>query len=331
MEVRVAKREKIKVPIMITGASGSGKTISSLLIAKGIVEEIYPELPQEEQWLKIGMIDSEHKRSLLYADSEIGGIEIGEFLHVDLEAPFTVERYNQAFALLKKEQVEVVIVDSLTHAWSGEGGILEQVESIQKNNAKMQMVAWNRVKPLEKKFLKLITGNSVYVIGTARSKQAYSTDKNDQGKTQFVKLGLKPDQKDTLEYEFAISLRLDQDHVAEANKDNSNMFNSPFKITKETGKAIYRWSDSGVDLKAYRESLINKITELSSTSKKHNDVFIELHKRVFNEPLNNVKLTLLEQMEKILLSVKQPLKEQEKFSDDKNPPQEVKHGTTQDV
>ncbi len=65
----------------------------------------------------------------------------------------------------------MVIVDSLTHAWSGEGGILEQVENHQRGNSKNQMLAWNKVKPLEKEFLKLVTGNSMYVIGTSRSKK----------------------------------------------------------------------------------------------------------------------------------------------------------------
>lgn len=119
MEIKKAKREKIKVPIMITGASGSGKTVSALFIAKGIIEKMHSDLSEQEQWEKIGVIDTEHKRSLLYADSTIGNVDIGEFLHIDFEAPFTVQRYIQAFNLFKQAGVEVVIVDSLTHAWSG--------------------------------------------------------------------------------------------------------------------------------------------------------------------------------------------------------------------
>ena len=67
MEIKKAKREKIKVPIMITGASGSGKTVSALFIAKGIIEKMHSDLSEQEQWEKIGVIDTEHKRSLLYA------------------------------------------------------------------------------------------------------------------------------------------------------------------------------------------------------------------------------------------------------------------------
>ncbi|XCQ50936.1 hypothetical protein ABLU38_00230 (plasmid) [Enterococcus faecalis ATCC 29212] len=79
MEIKKAKREKIKVPIMITGASGSGKTVSALFIAKGIIEKMHSDLSEQEQWEKIGVIDTEHKRSLLYADSTIGNVDIGNF------------------------------------------------------------------------------------------------------------------------------------------------------------------------------------------------------------------------------------------------------------
>lgn len=324
MEIKKAKREKIKVPIMVTGASGSGKTISSLLIAKGIVEKMFPNMSDQEQWEKIGVIDTEHKRALLYADSIIGDVPIGEFMHIDFEPPFTVSRYVEAFNMFKNAGVEVIIVDSLTHAWSGEGGILEQVENLQRGNAKNQMLAWNKIKPVEKQFLKLVTGNSVYVIGTARSKQAYDMEKNEQGKTQVVKMGLKPDQKDSLEYEFAISIRIDQDHTAEATKDNSNMFGSPFKIDKEIGHKIFDWSDTGVDLKKQSDDLISQITELANRSEEHEKKFKELHEVLKNQPLKDMPIAWLEgmknQLELVVLPETTSLETQTELFDEKKPP-----------
>lgn len=314
MEVKKAKREQIKVPIMITGASGSGKTVSALLIAKGIVEKKFPDMPAEEQWAKIGLIDTEHKRALLYADTTVAKTEIGEFLHVDFEPPFTVNRYIEAFEALKEASVEVVIVDSLTHAWSGEGGILEQVETIQKGNPKMQMMAWNRVKPLEKQFLNLVTGSSVYVIGTARSKQAYDMNKTD-GKTQVVKMGLKPDQKDSLEYEFAISIRIDQDHIAEATKDNSNLFGTPFEITPEVGQKIYEWSSEGIDLEKVKRETIQTINDLKSLTPEHEKMFTELHSKVKSAPLETLPIKLLERMVDLLGNIE--------IKEDKPEPEEV--------
>ncbi|WP_375179875.1 AAA family ATPase [Enterococcus rotai] len=339
MEVKKAKREKLKVPIMLTGASGSGKTVSALLIAKGIIEKMFPDLSDDEQWEKIGVIDTEHKRSLLYAEATVADVYIGEFLHLDFEPPYTVDNYIKAFNMMKDSGVEVVIVDSLTHAWSGEGGILEQVENLQRGNSKNQMLAWNKVKPIEKQFLKLVTGNSVYVIGTARSKQAYDMEKNDAGKNQIVKMGLKPDQKDSLEYEFAISMRIDQDHTAEATKDNSNMFGQPFKINKGVGHKIFDWSDTGIDLEKQRDELITKVTELASKSEEHEKKFNEMHAQLNNLPLKKFKANVLERMAKVLESVvipepenveassEQENEEQTQLFDDKKPPIDI----TEDV
>lgn len=306
MEITKAKREQIKVPIMLTGASGSGKTVSSLILAKGIVEKKYPDLPDSEHWEKIGVIDTEHKRSMLYADSTVAGVEIGSFLHIDLEAPFSVGRYTQAFKLLKDSGVEVIIVDSLTHAWSGEGGILEEVERQGKGNPKLQMVAWSKVKPLEKEFQRLVTGNSVYVIGTTRSKQAYEMEKDDNGRTQVRKVGLKSDQKDALEYEFAIVLRMDEFHNTEATKDNSNMFNEPFLISKEIGHKIYEWSSEGVDLEKVKDDLISEITQLVTLSDDHEKQYTALMEKVQNKPLKELPINWLKQLKGLMDKVPMP-------------------------
>lgn len=306
MEVKKAKREKLKVPIMITGASGSGKTVSALLIAKGIVEKMYPDLSDEEQWLKIGVIDTEHKRALLYAESTVAGVYIGEFLHLDFEPPYTVNNYIQAFRLMKDEGIEVVIIDSISHAWSGEGGILEQVESFTKGNSSKNMQAWAKVKPLEKEFLKLVTGNSVYVIATSRSKQAYDFDKDEKGKTKIVKMGLKPDQKDALEYEFAIALRMDQDHIAEATKDNSNMFDLPFNVSLETGKKIFDWSDQGVDLEKQRRELVMDIIGMSEESPAKKSVFDEMMGKVNGKRIDDLPIKSLKNLKGILERTEEP-------------------------
>lgn len=136
MEVTIAKREKIKIPILVTGASGSGKTVSSLLIAKGIVEKMYPDLPSEDQWLKIAVIDTEHNRAKYYADSEIGGSQVGEFLHADFKPPYNASELSIGISQLKEKGVEVIILDSLTHMWSGDGGIQNQVDNLNKQDRK---------------------------------------------------------------------------------------------------------------------------------------------------------------------------------------------------
>ncbi|MEB9594895.1 hypothetical protein P4J72_27975, partial [Bacillus cereus] len=65
LQVTDAQREKLKACIALFGVSGGGKTFTSLILAYGMMKEAYPDLPEEELWKKIGVIDTEHKRSLL--------------------------------------------------------------------------------------------------------------------------------------------------------------------------------------------------------------------------------------------------------------------------
>lgn len=262
MEITIAKREKVKIPILVTGTSGSGKTASSLIMAKGIVEKMFPKLSEEDQWKKIAVIDTEHERSKYYADTEIANVHIGEFYHADFEPPYTDSSLKQGIEELKKMNVEVIIVDSLSHLWSGKGGIQDQVDEIGKNYKGQKMMGWNQIKPNIDNLLRSLTANSLYVISTARSKTGYDMEKNDKGKTVPVKVGLKPEIRDGWEYEFAVVLDINQEHFATAVKDNTNMFDEPAPITKETGYKIYEWSSEGIDPEEERQALIAKVQEL---------------------------------------------------------------------
>lgn len=91
-----AKREKSKARICLTGASGGGKTLSALYLAYGMTED----------WGKIAVIDSERGRALMYANrSDLG---TGEFLHCDLEPPYTVDRYVEAMREAERLLVKMV-------------------------------------------------------------------------------------------------------------------------------------------------------------------------------------------------------------------------------
>jgi hypothetical protein len=245
MKIQKAERAKIKVPIMLMGASGSGKTLSSLLIAKGIVEAMLPKATDEEHWAKIGMVETEHNRSSLYVNTEHDNVTIGNFLQVELKPPFTVQSYVEAFDMLKQAGVEVIIIDSLTSAWSGEGGLIDKV-----NELGGAFSDWKKVGPDQQQLLRLLSDTDVHVIATSRSKQGIEVTRNDVGKVQVEKVGLKPDLKDGLEYEFTITFQLYQDHSAQAMKDNSSIFTEQRPLNRETGHKIYAWAEEGVDLVA---------------------------------------------------------------------------------
>lgn len=266
MQLTLARREKMKAAVAFIGGSGSGKTLSMLFVAFGMMKEAYPDLPEEEVWQKIGIVDTEHKRALLYADTTKEGIKIHPFYHINLEAPYTQERYDQAIRDLKKAGCEVVVVDSTSHAWEGSGGFLDLQQTHGGN-----FQAWNAVKPYMQAFVRSLTENDVHILASMRVKQDYQVEKGDTGKLEIKKLGLKPIQKDDLEYEFMIVWQLDQDHIAKTTKDNSGMFeNAQCKIAPEHGFKLYRWLEEGIDVKgeedAERRSLVTKVQEFRNRS-----------------------------------------------------------------
>lgn len=302
MALKRAVRAKMKVPIMLMGASGSGKTVSALLIAKGIVWEMFPDLSDDERWGKIAVIDTEHSRSTLYAGMTIEGQEIGSFLHYDLTAPFTPQRYKEAFMECKSAGCEVVIVDSITHAWSGEGGVLDKVNAL---GGKFS--DWNKVKPDENELLSIFLDTDVHVIACVRSKQGYELTTLDTGKLQIEKVGLKAEQKDSLEYEFAITFQLYQNHTAEAMKDNSNSFDERFIITEQTGKQIYEWAEEGIDIKALerkkKADTISLIKQLADLSEKHQKLLDDIRFKMNGIELEEFAQVALDKAVKLLEGV----------------------------
>lgn len=292
----------MKVPIMLMGASGSGKTVSALLIAKGIVWEMFPDLSDDEKWEKIAVIDTEHSRSTLYAGMTIKEQEIGSFLHYDLEAPFSPQRYKDAFMECKQVGCEVIIIDSITHAWSGEGGVLDKVNAL---GGKFS--DWNKVKPDENELLSIFLDTDVHVIACVRSKQGYELTTLDTGKLQIEKVGLKAEQKDSLEYEFAITFQLYQNHTAEAMKDNSNSFDERFIITEQTGKQIYEWAEEGVDIKALerkkKADTISQIKQLASLSDEHQKLLDDIRFKMNGIELEEFAQVALDKAVKLLEGV----------------------------
>lgn len=134
MQVTDSVREKQKALVGFIGPSGAGKTVGAILTAYGMMREVYPDISEQEVWKKIGVADTEYKRSMLYVDQQFSGVRIGSFKHINFEPPYTTERYLQALLMLKNSGVEVVVFDSLSHNWNGDGGILEQHGNMSDNS-----------------------------------------------------------------------------------------------------------------------------------------------------------------------------------------------------
>lgn len=254
IQVNRAKRQMLTLAMQVVGPSGSGKTLGSLIFAYGMMKEKYPDADDYDVWGKIGLVDTEHDRSLIYEGMEYNGVKIGQFLHVPLEAPYSIQRYDASVKALVEAGVEVCIIDSATHAWEGEGGVLDYQ---QKAGGRYQ--DWNSTnKEAYAPLVSLLVGEKyrVHMISTSRVKQEYTMQRNEHTeKMEVTKLGLKPVQRDTLEYEMQLVFRLDMDNYFEMSKDNSSLFKDKREIlSTEHGALVYQWLEKGVDIFAERRA-----------------------------------------------------------------------------
>jgi hypothetical protein len=156
----------------------------------------------------------------------VGGgrkIDTPEFDSLNLSAPYSPERYIDAIKAAADAGYSVLIIDSITHEWSGVGGCIELVDDIAKARFRgNSWSAWNEVTPRHRAFVDAILQSPIHVIVTMRSKTETAQQENQNGKKTVVKLGMKAEQRDGFEYEMSAVLDLTHDgHFATATKDRT--------------------------------------------------------------------------------------------------------------
>lgn len=204
--------------------------MGALLMAYGLIED----------WEKVAVVDSENGSASLYD-------HLGPYNVVDIEPPFTPERYIEAIDACLKAGMECIILDSSSHEWSGPGGCVEINEKLAQARYKGNTwAAWMETTPRHDRFLQKVLQSKCHFITCTRSKM--ETVMGDDKKVK--KVGMKDIQRDGWEYELTVSLSLDRDtHTATPSKDRTEIFEGkdPFVITSETGRLIRQWCDKGVD------------------------------------------------------------------------------------
>lgn len=231
MSFQRATRKQAKLRLAITGPSGSGKTYSSLMIARAIAK-----FTNE----KIGVIDTEKGSASLYADEF-------EFDVKELDPPYTPERFIEAMGEAHRNEYGVLIIDSSTHEWSGVGGCLDELDVVAKTRFKGNShAAWSEITPRHRKFLDALLRYPGHLIVTMRSK---TETQQVEGSRKVVKLGMKAEQRDGIEYEFTTVLDLNHEtHVAISSKDRTGLFPSDGYTTIDdtTGERLMSWLDKGL-------------------------------------------------------------------------------------
>jgi len=220
---RKAERKSSKIRLALCGPAGSGKTFSALLIAKGLGE-------------KIAVIDTENGSGELYA-------HLFDYDVASLQPPFTPKRYVELIKGAEKAGYDVLIIDSLSHAWAGTGGVLDMKDLATKaSKSGNSFTAWRDVTPEHNSLVDAIIFSNLHVIVTMRTKTAWEIVDDGNGRKKPVKIGLSPVQRDGLEYEFTTVLDLSSDHVASCTKDRTSLFDGKFFVPSvETGQDLRTW------------------------------------------------------------------------------------------
>lgn len=272
-----ATKEKAKARIMISGPSGSGKTTAALEIATTLGE-------------KIAVIDTENNSASLYSDRY-------NFQTLDFQAPYAPEDFVQAIDMAEDANFDVIIVDGITPEWSGTGGCLDIQTKL---GGRFQ--DWAKVTPRHRKFIDKILACKTHIICTCRSKQGYAMDEKTK---KVTKVGMAPEQRDGLDYEMTLVFDVNQQHMAEATKDRTRLFDGKqFMIAKSTGQEIMDWLNSG----ATPAPKVNTIDDVRSAMKsagiKDMESFRQKMLDTFNHQFESLEELNQDQLNKLIDSLK---------------------------
>ncbi|MDN5916636.1 MAG: ATP-binding protein, partial [Pseudonocardia sp.] len=245
IEFLPATRAAAKARIALTGPSGAGKTYTGLTLGCRLAEEAGGRL---------AVIDTERGKSQMYK-----GIQGWDF---DVFAPqsFSPASLTEALGVAAGHSFPVVLLDSWTHYWSGTDGMLEQVDRRAKGGNNFS--GWKEARPDERRMIDSLVSYPGHVIVTLRVKTEYVIEANDKGKQVPRKVGLKPEQRDGMEYEFDVIGDLDLDNTLSVSKTRIPMLHGQViaQPGAELAVTIADWLADGEDVPgplAYRADALD--------------------------------------------------------------------------
>lgn len=194
LQIQTLTKRVSRLRMALVGPTGSGKTYTALLFARALTDG------------KILVVDTERSSAALYADlfNKDGRIDVVEL------PDFAPATYVEAIELAAREGYGAIVIDSLSHAWMGKDGALEQVDKIAKRSQSGNSFnAWREVTPMHNNLVDSMLVAPLHVIACMRAKTEYVVETGSNGKTAPRKVGLAPIQRDGMEYEFDIVADLD--------------------------------------------------------------------------------------------------------------------------
>lgn len=222
-----ATKTTAKARLGVYGVSGSGKTMTSLILARALVGAEG----------KIALVDTEGGSASKYAD-------LFEFDQNVMRKPFHPERFAKAVDAAVAGGYDVVIIDGASPFWEGEGGVLTIVDAAKKRGG-----GWADGTPAHNKLVEAILTCPIHIVVTMRAKAETIPETGQNGKVTFRKVGVKMVQRDGLDYEFDVLLYLDLDNSATVEKSRKP---NELGVRVEPGQMIEwadgfrEWLDAGV-------------------------------------------------------------------------------------
>ena len=233
-----ATKAAAKLRAAVFGPSGAGKTFSGLRIATGLADG-----------KPIAFIDTERGSASKYSDHF-------DFDVLELDDK-SIEGYVDAIQLAAAEGYEVLIIDSLSHAWQQ---LLEEIDKLAKAKYRGNTwSAWSEGTPLQRKLVDAILNFPGHVLATMRSKTEWQTSSDGSGKTRPVRVGLAPEQGKGVEYEFDLLMEISTEHIGNVIKDRTGKFQDKLidKPGEIFGTMLREWLSDG-DAKPAKKAAAKK-------------------------------------------------------------------------
>jgi hypothetical protein len=242
MQFTRATKRQARLRAAFFGPSGAGKTYTALRVASGIGG-------------KVAFVDTERGSASKYSDRF-------EFDVLELEKK-DIDTYCEAIKLAGGLGYNVLIIDSLSHAWQE---LLEEVEKIaQAKYRGNTWSAWSQGTPKQRQLIDAILNFPGHVIATMRSKTEWTSEKDERGKSSPKRVGLAPEQGKGIEYEFDLLLEITPEHYASVLKDRTGKYQDTnlHKPGEDFGKELAAWlADGAADLATLRDAIKVKVKAL---------------------------------------------------------------------
>jgi hypothetical protein len=203
LQIQPATKFRQYARVCIWGTQKVGKTHGALALATAIAGEQG----------KVGVISSEYASSQLlqhrFPHDIINLAEVDENSNL-VPGAFSPARYEEAIKLFTAARYDVIVIDSLSHVWEGEGGLLEAVNKPGQNTFDD---GWRINTPIYKHLINTILSARCHIIITLRGKDAYVHEDyikpNGQPGKRPKNVGQAPIMRKGFGYEMHLTLQVD--------------------------------------------------------------------------------------------------------------------------